>query len=697
MFLLYRFIPIQKHRAATFAAALLFAIITPCFGSPDQQAFSVSADKQAVTLTLKADQTNKIRVFALAAHEQLTTQSQPVYIGPAKQTIRLPRKTKTRDLLFCKFVVQDEQGKTLAQGWVNDASALPTAKHPMPWPKQIKGVSNPEDFDDLVNLGVRHVHVNFILHTLLLPDHAPDPPAQFIRQINGHRVRINPTTIRMWDAKLKRMTDDGINVVAVLLNGLPANATNEDLLVHPDTDIQGAPHKLAAFSLACDKAVAAYTGAIGFLAERYSRADKRHGWIGAYIVGNEVDSHWVWHNIGPSDLDTVAGHYIKEVRLAWLAVREQAAAPRIFISLTHSWARPNAMDPKKSLAGKELLDRLTQLSRAQGDFEWEIAYHPYPQNLFQPKFWEDRLAMFGYDSPMITFKNIELLPAYLDKSEMQYQGKPRRVILSEQGLHTPKGPNGETIQAAALALAMHRIKQTPGIDAFILHRHIDSRQEGGLLLGLRHPREVDSTQLGGKKKAWHVFQQFETAKWEEEAGFALGIAGYKSWKEAEPKTGPFPASAPEWEGVQRHTRVLFDLAKSLNEATLANALAVRQKIVNLPDGGFVEAVLLHPKQPDSPNATAVFKVKLPNDSKPALRFKTYRDKAKGDGVVFRVRVGDKMVFQETVEDQAMREHSIDLSKYAGKTIRLTLEVGPRRNNNYDSALWLNPAIVDTKK
>ncbi|MFK7790855.1 MAG: DUF5722 domain-containing protein [Phycisphaeraceae bacterium] len=689
--------PYRCSPLVLFIVGLVFTTASLACNSVDAQSVTAAADRNAVTLTLDTPANKTVRVYSLAPDATLKNQ-QPVYEGLAKRIIRLPRAGKGGDPLFRQFIVHDDKGNVLAgPTWVSDVSKMPKMRHPMPWPEQIKGVSNPEDFNDLVELGVKHVHVNFILSTLLLPDRAPDPPAAFIREVHGQRIRINPATIKVWDAKLKRMTDDGINVVAVLLNRVPNNATNKHPLVHPDTDIEGAPHKLGAFNLDNDKAVAAYTGAIGFLAERYSRADKRFGWIGGYIVGNEVDSHWVWHNMGPSDLETVASHYIKEVRLAWLAIREQTASPRVFISLTHSWARPNAMDPLRSLSGKDLLVRLTQLSQAQGDFEWEVAYHPYPQNLFQPKFWEDRLAMFGYDSPMITFKNIELLPAYLNKPEMQYRGKRRPVILSEQGLHTPKGPDGETIQAAALALAMHRIKHTPGIDAFILHRHIDSRQEGGLLLGLRHPREIDSAELGGKKKSWHVFKQFETPKWEEAAKFSLKLAGYENWKQAEPKTSPFPEIAPEWAGVQRHTSVLFDLTKSLNKAKLANALAVRQKIVNLPDGGFVEAILLHPKQPESPNATALFEVKLPKQSKPVFRFKTYREKTQGDGVVFRVRVDDAILFQKTVEDQAMLEHSIDLSKYAGKTIQLTLEVGPRRNNNYDSALWLNPAIVDTKK
>ncbi|MEO0476728.1 MAG: DUF5722 domain-containing protein [Planctomycetota bacterium] len=619
---------------------------------------------------------------------------QPIYEGKAGE-IRLSRQQPAGDLLYQRFLVLDAAGKTIAgPAWVSSVAELPKMRHAMPWPEQIKGVSNPEDFDDLVALGVKHVHVNFILRTLLLPDQAPDPPEAFIRQVNGHTVRFNPQTIRAWDAKLKRMTDDGINVVAVLLNRVANNARNEDLLVHPDTDIAGAPHKLAAFSLDSDRAVAMYTGAIGFLAERYSRPDKRFGWIGGYIVGNEVDSHWVWHNMGPADLETVASHYIQEVRLAWLAVREYASSPRVFVSLTHSWDRPNAADPKKSLSGKALLNRLTELSRAQGDFGWEVAYHPYPQNLFQPKFWDDRMAMFGYDSPMITFKNMELLPAYLDRPEMQFKGKPRRIIFSEQGLHTPKGSDGEKIQAAALALALHRTKQTPGIDAFILHRHIDSRHEGGLLLGLRHPKGPGNNQLGGKKQSWHVFQQFEMPLWEDNARFALVVAGLNDWSEAKPKEGPFPEVAPEWSGFQRHTSVLFDPLKKLSEAEIENALAVRRKIVNLPDGGFVEAILLHPLRADKPAATATYTVELPKEGKPVLRFKSFREKNKGDGVVFRVRVNSKILFKKTVNDKAMRDHEVDLSEYAGKTIKLTLEVDPRKNNNYDGALWLNPAITD---
>ena len=186
--------------------------------------------------------------------------------------------------------------------------------------------------------------------------------------------------------------------------------------------------------------------------------------------------------------------------------RAESASPRVFVSVTHSWARPNSRSETKNLAGKHLLEGLTAASRAGGDFGWEVAHHPYPQNLFEPRFWNDSLAMFGFDTPQITFKNVEVLPAWLRRPENLVDGQPRGVILSEQGFHTPEGGDGEEVQAAAYALAHHRIERIGGIDAFILHRHVDVRGEGGLLLGVRHlaPRD-GSKPYGERKRSWFTF------------------------------------------------------------------------------------------------------------------------------------------------------------------------------------------------
>jgi hypothetical protein len=123
------------------------------------------------------------------------------------------------------------------------------------------------------------------------------------------------------------------------------------------------------------------------------------------------------------------------------------------------------------------------------------------------------------------------LPAYLRRAELFYAGQPRHIILSEQGFHTPKGTNGQIIQAAAYCYAYKKVQAIDGVDAFILHRHVDNAGEGGLLLGLRSlvPTASESRP---KKKIWEVFRAADTPEWEEAFAFALPIIGLDRWPDA---------------------------------------------------------------------------------------------------------------------------------------------------------------------
>ena len=89
---------------------------------------------------------------------------------------------------------------------------------------------------------------------------------------------------------------------------------------------------------------------------------------------------------------------------------------------------------------------------------------------------------------------------------MLHNGNPRRVILSEQGFHTPDGPEGEQLQAAAYCLAWNQVNRDCGIDAFILHRHVDHKHEGGLRLGL-WTRKPDSVATPDRHNGLRLFSR----------------------------------------------------------------------------------------------------------------------------------------------------------------------------------------------
>ena len=105
------------------------------------------------------------------------------------------------------------------------------------------------------------------------------------------------------------------------------------------------------------------------------------------------------------------------------------------------------------------------------------------------------------------------------------------MILSEQGFHTVEGPEGEAWQAAAYAYAYYKTARMPGIDAFILHRHVDHGQEGGLRLGLwtRDPASSNPAAPKSRKRIYEVFRQADTPDWESAFAFALPIIGLQRW------------------------------------------------------------------------------------------------------------------------------------------------------------------------
>jgi hypothetical protein len=124
-----------------------------------------------------------------------------------------------------------------------------------------------------------------------------------------------------------------------------------------------------------------------------------------------------------------------------------------------------------------------------------------------------------------------VLPKHLDKPELLFGGKPRRVILSEQGFQTLLKPEGEELQAAAYAYAWEKIATLHTVDAFIYHRHVDHAHEGGLRLGLWRNAPHSVADPHSKKLLYDLFQKAGTPAWREAADKLLPVTGMKSWTE----------------------------------------------------------------------------------------------------------------------------------------------------------------------
>jgi hypothetical protein len=398
---------------------------------------------------------------------------------------------------------------------------------PFPTPESKKGLQV-QMIDDALALGIKHAALNCDLTAL--HEFAPDDSAPRWT-VAGKDYRFNARRVAALDQQVTALSSRGVVVYLILLAYESGDPARDKIALHPGYDHGAKTNRMGAFNTVSDEGRAHFRAAIEFLAHRYSGTEPTHGRVWGYIVGNEVNSHWWWYNLGRASLETVASEYEHAVRLVHEAVRGASAHARVYLSFEHHWGiryPPGA--PDQSVPGRDLLDTFARLARERGDFDWHVAYHPYPENLGDCRFWNDRSATPDENTKRITFKNLEVLPRYLARAELQFGGAPRRIILSEQGFHSGEGADGERDQAAAFAAAWMKVARLELIDAFIYHRHVDHAYEG-LNFGLWTHRPESISTPERRKQIYEVFRHADMPDREAAFAFALPIVGAPSWDE----------------------------------------------------------------------------------------------------------------------------------------------------------------------
>jgi len=380
---------------------------------------------------------------------------------------------------------------------------------------------------DALALGVKHAALNINLTALFARTNESDAVSY---PMNGETFRFRRSYLESMDRQIKPLSDARVLVNLIVLTYASGDPAVDRVVLHPHYSTN-APNHLGAFNTITPEGRKWFAACLEFLAERWSRPDRQYGRVVGYIIGNEVNSHWFWCNEGRVTMQQFADDYLRTVRLMHDAIRRQASWARVYLSLEHHWnIRFPGGDDRQSFPAREFLEYFARQAGAQGDFDWNLAFHPYPEDLFRPDFWNDKSATTNANTPRITFRNLEMLTAFMNRPEMRFAGNPRRIILSEQGFHTPAGKKGELLQAAAYCYAYKKVEALAGIDAFILHRHVDNDAEGGLLLGLRRNQPAGG-EARPRKRSYECFRLADTPQWEEAFAFALPIIGLKSWDE----------------------------------------------------------------------------------------------------------------------------------------------------------------------
>lgn len=393
---------------------------------------------------------------------------------------------------------------------------------PFPNPPSIKGLQV-QMIDDALALGIHHAGVNINITGLVDLEKRPENPK---RSIDGFEFSFNEAYFQSLDAQIKPLSDKGVLVYLIVIAYPSKNEAVDALAIHPDAR-KDYKYTVGGFNSKTPEGRAWLKAVSMEMASRWSGARPECGRVWGWIVGNEVNSHWIWSNIGNKPLADAVAEYAQAFRIIHGSVRQASENARLYISFDHHWAGGmHGISVEEAVGGRDYLDAFAKLN---GDLDWHVAWHPYPEDLRNPRAWADKTVTGDENSNKITFKNLEVLCRYLRKPELLFKGETRRVILSEQGFHTPASADGEALQAAAYAYAWEKCQKLPLIDAFIYHRHVDHSHEGGLLLGLWKNLPGSIADPAGKKQIRELFRKAASPGWEAAAAAYLPVTGLQSW------------------------------------------------------------------------------------------------------------------------------------------------------------------------
>ncbi|MDE6312593.1 MAG: InlB B-repeat-containing protein [Lachnospiraceae bacterium] len=310
------------------------------------------------------------------------------------------------------------------------------------------------------------------------------------------------------EERVKSYNKKNLNVTMVLY--MTWNENNKFLIAPSGRE---AGHNYYALNTVEEESRETLEAMFSFLGETFS---KKGCLVSNWILGNEVNSQRNWNYSGNIDLSEYAKSYAQAFIMLSNAVHANYKNAKVYIPLDGAWALPNS---QVGWNGKTMLASFdAALKKENPNVKWNLAYHAYSVPLTGPSYKKNANLKKKEYTSFIGMYNIEVLTDYISKN----YGKDTSIILSEQGYTVYMG---EAKQAASLAYGYYKAEFNPMIDAFIIVRVFDDKDEvaQGLAMGLKEMN-------GRKRKAYNVFKYMDTPQCEKYTKACLKTMKKKSWQ-----------------------------------------------------------------------------------------------------------------------------------------------------------------------
>ena len=371
--------------------------------------------------------------------------------------------------------------------------------------------------EELTDLGVKHAIYNIPLSAIMGETADEEYPTIFYEH-EGKKYAFNGAAVSGYDGLFAYLAAEGMCTTVVVLNDW-----NDDYkeMIHPKARNKESGAYYYMFNTKEKVGTKMLQAVACFLAERYSGKD--HGMIHNWVIANEINQHKTWNYMDTKDVEYYTQEFEKGFRTFYQAIKSNYANAKVYFSIDHKW-NSNGGNNRVYFNGKEMVEQFNEIASQHGSYDWGVALHPYPDPLTRVNYWAQKYDKTS-TSKLLTIMNLSVLTDLMQqKKYLNPEGEVRDITISELGFSSRFG---EKLQAAAFAYGYYIVEANPYIDALLLNRQTDAKEEmrQGLSFGIY---EYD----GSEKYLKEIYSCIDTDKAEEYTEMILNVLGAESMEEA---------------------------------------------------------------------------------------------------------------------------------------------------------------------
>lgn len=484
--------------------------------------------------TIMAGTDGNYYLVALLPYEKQVTKKSIVAGTKAQKslvTYRVNLNLKSRSsILYRKFAIAVKKNNKYQIvsnfQYITNPESLAPVRKAFPKAASKKGLHiKPTMISDAEDLGIKHAAVNICLDTFIATSGQKNSSSAYPYTYQGRQYWFLKSGCNEVDRQTKELARSNVIVSGILLL---RQYRGGKVLVPPNARNTGKNYY--GINTMDQEGLETLEALMHFLGDRYMNSNGKYGTIVNWIVGNEVNNYNDYNYMGKLSFNEYIDAYTRSFRVVSMALRSVYSKARVYISLDHLW---NILQPHgKCYTSKSTLDAFAKRLKQEGDINWNLAFHPYPSPLTDPNFWNDNVTNSD-STKQVTMKNLSYLTNYVSS----HFRSDVRILLSEQGFTSVSyGTTNETLQAAAWAYAYYITEFNDKVDAFIMNRHVDHKQETsqGLYLGVWTNKKGNLEYADKKKQIWNVFKYIDSSGSKKVSQFALKSIGIKNWSSVIP-------------------------------------------------------------------------------------------------------------------------------------------------------------------